>query len=342
MELCLRANGLPRLKSARKTYENNRRYWGFGLHRETPCSIDVSIGSGRVKVLMQQRGYESGRYTWPDNVEVVQGDMSDLASLRGFIEPGSTVVNLVYLWNAGEAENLAITGNLLEACKSAQVRRLIHSSTAAVVGRACDDTVTESTVCRPVTEYGIIKLKIEQMIITSAGGHFDAVVLRPTSVFGPGGEPLKKLAETLVGGRRLRNYFKSCFFGNRRMNWVHIANVVAAIQFLIQRTANMGGEVYIVSDDQDSDNNFAAVEQFLMRTLNRPNYALPRIPFSLHVLSLLLRLLGRNNTNPRTNYVQAKLQGLGFNRPVVFRDGLAEYAAWYRATYVGGNGGIPK
>ena len=240
-----------------------------------------------------------------------------------------------------EAENLAITENLLEACKAAQVRRLIDCSTAAVVGRASDDTVTESTACRPVTEYGITKLKIEQMIVDSARRHFDAVVLRPTSVFGPDGEPLKKLAAALVGGRRLRNYFKSCLFGNRRMNLVHIANVVAAIQFLIERTANMGGEVYIVSDDQDSDNNFAAVEQFLMRKLNCANYAFPRIPFSLHVLSLLLRLLGRNNTNPRTNYVQAKLQGLGFKRPVVFEDGLAEYAAWYRATHGGAHCGVP-
>ena len=301
-----------------------------------------SIDSGRVRVLMRQRDYESGGCIWPDNVEVVQGDMRDVESLRKFIEPGSTVVNLVYLWNAGEAENLAITENLLEACKSAQIRRLIHCSTAAVVGRASGDTVTESTVCRPVTEYGITKVKIEQMIVNSARGHFAAVILRPTSVFGPGGEPLKKLAEALVGGRRLRNYFKSCLFGNRRMNLVHIANVVAAIQFLIQRTENMGGEVYIVSDDQDSDNNFAAVEQFLMRTLNCANYAFPRIPLSLHALSLLLRLLGRNNTNPRTNYVQAKLQRLGFNRPVVFKDGLTEYAAWYRATYGGGHGGVPE
>lgn len=270
------------------------------------------------------------------------GDLRDAESLRLFLEPDCTVVNLVYLWNGGELENVAVTKNLLEACKLGQVRRLIHCSTAAVVGRAPDNDVTENTVCRPITEYGITKLKIEKIIVDAADGNFDAAILRPTGVFGPGGEPLRRLAGDLVNGSRFRNYLKSCLFGKRRMNLVHISNVVAAITFLIERPEHLRGEVFIVSDDERWGNNFLDIERVLMRSLNCAKYPWPRIPLPLGLLGLLLRYLGRNNINPRCNYMQDKLQNLGFKSPVVFEDGLLEYAAWYRSTYVVGLGGVAK
>jgi nucleoside-diphosphate-sugar epimerase len=94
----------------------------------------------------------------------VKGDLREPESLRGFLEQGCTVVNLVYLRDVGEGENIAAITNLLEACKSANMRRLVHCSTADVVGRVLDNLVTESTPCRPVTEYGITKLKMENII----------------------------------------------------------------------------------------------------------------------------------------------------------------------------------
>jgi nucleoside-diphosphate-sugar epimerase len=300
------------------------------------------VGHYRIKILTRQKATDLADAAWPSNVEVIYGDLEDPESLSRLLEPDITVVNLVYLWNVGELKNLAITSALLEACKIGRVKRLIHCSTAAVVGRVPNDEVVENTDCRPITEYGITKLKIEQLIVSTALGHFDAVILRPTGVFGPGGEPLRKLANDLVNGSRLRNYFKSCLFGRRRMNLVHIANVVAAIQFLVQRSEHIDGEIYIVSDDDEASNNFADIEQFLMRTLDCANYALPRISLPLGVLSLLLRCLGRNNINPRCNYIQGKLQSLGFNSPVAFEDGLAEYAAWYRTTYVEGKSGVAE
>ena len=302
----------------------------------------LQLGSVRVKVLTKMRHDGLRADAWPGEVEVVHGDLHDAGSLRMFLEADCTVVNLVYLWTGGESANLAVTKNLLEACKLAQVRRLIHCSTAAVVGRVSDDNVTEKTVCRPITEYGVTKLKIEKMIIDAARGNFDAAILRPTGVFGPGGVPLSKLAGDLINGSHFRNYLKSCLFGKRRMNLVHISNVVAAILFLIGRSEHLGGDVFIVSDDDCSSNNFADIERVLMRSLGCATYPLPRISLPLGLLRLMLGYLGRNNINPRCNYVQANLQRLGFKSPVVFEDGLLEYAAWYRSNYVIGHGGVAE
>ncbi len=269
-----------------------------------------------------------------DNLEIIYGSLDCLESLCNLLVPGCTVINLVYLWNRGETENLTVISNLTNACKDKHVKRLIHCSTAAVVGRSSENLITECTPSRPITEYGITKLKIENAISAAALGNFEVSILRPTAVFGPDGEPLKKLAADLVAGNRLLNYLKSCLFGNRRMNLVHVTNVVAAISFLISRQESIDREIFIVSDDDAIANNFAEVERTLIRLLNCPDYVLPRILLPQWVLGLLLRLLGRNNINPSCNYTQNKLRNLGFKRPVIFEDGLMEYANWYRSRYL--------
>ena len=288
----------------------------------------------RVKVLSRSRGPVIEGLDIGTGLEVVEGDLFEPDSLKGFLDPGCTVVNLVYLWNAGKEKNLTVTKNLLDACKAAKVGRLIHCSTAAVVGRAQDDCITEETPCEPVTEYGITKLKVEEAVNNAARGFFDAVILRPTSVFGPEGEALSKLAGNLVAGSRFRNYLKSCLFGRRKMNLVHISNVVASILFLINYTKNFNGEVFIVSDDESPINNFVDVEQFLMHKLGIPDYGFPRFPMLPGVLKFLLTSLGRNNVNPNCYYTQGKLESLGFNKPVSFESGLGEYANWYRSSYL--------
>ncbi len=283
-----------------------------------------------IRVLSRDIERDLSKEKFGHDVKMFEGDLCDQDSLKGFLVTGCVVVNLVYLWNAGEAQNLSCTHNLLAACKAAGVARLIHCSTAAVAGRTANDLIDEETQCLPVTEYGTTKLKIEQDIIEYAKGNFEAIILRPTSVYGIEGEPLKKLAADITGGSRWKNYLKSCLFGRRRMNLVHVANVVAAILFIIRYDASLDGEIYIVSDDEDQKNNFFEVEQFLMDAFGVRKYPLPRLPLPLGLLKLLLIFLGRNNVNPSCNFDSGKLQKLGFQRPVSLKDGLAEYATWCR------------
>ncbi len=295
----------------------------------------LRIGGHEVRVLSRRMQQDQVESKFDSRVQVVEGDINDLSSLQLLLKPGCIVINLVYLWGAGEAANLGVVQNLLNACSVVRVSRLIHCSTAAVVGRSRDNPITEQSPCHPITEYGITKLKVEHAIAESLQGHFDAVILRPTSVFGIGAEPIRKLANDLLHGNRWRNYAKSCLFGNRRMNLVHINNVVASIIFLIRPVNQFDGKVFIVSDDDAPNNNFAAVEQRLIQIFDVASYPLPRFRLPLVVLSILLTLMGRNNVNPRCNYAPDNLLSLGFERPVTFDEGLTEYAAWYRSIYRG-------
>lgn len=304
----------------------------YGFIGKQLISELVCKGGYEIRALSRDKQRDLYEERFGSDVEIFEGDLSDPESLRGFLLPGCVVINLVYLWNAGEELNLACTHNLLDACRVARVARLIHCGTAAVAGRATNDLIDEKTQCLPTSEYGRTKLRIEHDIINSARDNFEVVILRPTSVYGIGGEPLKKLAADISGGSRWKNYVKSCLFGKRRMNLVHVVNVAAAIIFVIRYTGRLEGEIYIVSDDDDPKNNFIDVESFFMTVLGVKKYCLPRLPVPSSVLRLFLTLLGRNNVNPHCNFDPGKLRKLGFKSPLSLNEGLAEYAAWYRDT----------
>lgn len=293
----------------------------------------LRIGGYEIRVLLRSKQQAWIESKFDSRVEVIEGDINDSDSLQLLLKPGCTIINLAYLWSAGEVANLEVTRNLLNACLTVRVARLIHCSSVSVIGRAKGNKITEQTPCHPITEYAITKLKIEQTIKDKSRGHFDVVILRPTSVFGIDGVPLKKLADDLTNGNRWKNYARSSLFGNRKMNLVHITNMVASITFSIELANRTTCEVFIVSDDDAPDNNFNAVEKNLMRFLNVNDYPLPRLRLPLELLSTLLTLLGRNSVNPRCTYDPAKLLALGFQRPARCDEGLSEYAAWYRSVY---------
>jgi nucleoside-diphosphate-sugar epimerase len=324
-----------------RAYNSNRTFLRI-LHVKTIAVIGASgyvgrklvsallrDGTFRVKVL-SRTGVADG--VAPGSVELVKGDLLSPDSLLGFLEPGCIVVNLVFLWDAGEDANMAAMRNLVSACRAATISRLVHVSTAAVAGRADTNLVDEETACVPISEYGRTKLKVEALLRDESLGGLDLVMLRPTAVFGPGAEPLSMLAKDLLGGRSFRNYLKSSLFGRRRMNLVHIDNVVAAVIFVTNHANAFFGKVFIVSDDDAVSNNFLDVESALMRGFGLADYSVPRLPIPVGILRMLLLVLGRNNVNPYCNYSGQKLQGLGFHRPMSFVEGLAGYIAAYPAS----------
>ena len=261
--------------------------------------------------------------------EFITTDLTDYQAVQKLFTPGSIVINLAYSWLGGEKENLRMIDNIIEAGKSKKIKRLVHCSTAAVVGRASDEMVTETSPCFPKTEYGITKLKIEKTLLDRSQKYFDVVILRPTSVFGPDGEPLKKLAREIMHGNRIKNYLKYSLFGSRRMNLVPINNVIDAIMFIAKNANDLKGQTYIVSNDQAPENNFNYIARFLMQKFNVPKYSIPKIPLPLGLLGFLLLVLGRNNINPRCNYSSEKIQELGFSPKGTFQTALNEYAEWY-------------
>lgn len=267
------------------------------------------------------------------NISISHGDLLKSDTLDDFPETGCVVVNLAYLGGRPLEENLTAIENLLVACKRAKIKRLIHCSTAIVSGRVGTNKITENTSENPMQEYEVIKSRVERLILEKSAGVFEAVILRPTAVFGKGGRNLIKLMEDLRHGNRAVNYLKSCIYQYRRMNLVCIDNVVSAIEFLIRTNRNIGGETFIISDDADPSNNYRDIEKYLMRKMDCKTYFVPPVSLPLPILRALLRLSGRTNDNPDLVYDCGKIISAGFKKPVSFKEGLSRFSDWYIKTH---------
>jgi UDP-glucose 4-epimerase len=81
--------------------------------------------------------------------------------------------------------NVAGTLNLLEAMRTADVRRLVFSSTCAVYGEPDEVPIPETAPTRPTSPYGTSKLAVDQMIGAFCTAHdLGAVSLRYFNVAG--------------------------------------------------------------------------------------------------------------------------------------------------------------
>ena len=280
----------------------------------------------RVRVLTRGRGGAA----FPDTVELIAGDLMRPESLETFVEPGAVVINLAYLGDRSSKDNIGAVKNLARLCKAAGASRIVHVSTAVVAGRVDDMVITEDSACRPHSEYERIKLAVECALVEELDETCPAVIVRPTAIFGEGGRNLLKTLNDLVSSGRLVNLIRLALYSHRRLNLVHVDNVVAAIWFLARQDGNGHGERYIVSDDEFEENNYTDVARIAAAELGLPPSRPTQMPFRFVVLAALLRLAGRSNINPRRIYSPDKLLARGFRKPVSFPLGLRRFLASYR------------
>jgi len=75
--------------------------------------------------------------------------------------------------------------NLLESSKRTNVKKFLYISSSMVYGDFVDD-VTETAVCRPQGQYGIMKLAGEHLVADYARRNcFNYTIIRPSAVYGP-------------------------------------------------------------------------------------------------------------------------------------------------------------
>lgn len=258
------------------------------------------------------------------SIEWVAGDLADSDSWKRLLEPGCTVVNLAYSSTGTIEQALASTTTMVKACAEVKIARLVHCSTISVYGRTGGGVIDELTPCKPIDDYGRRKLAIEQAVQSQQG--FELLVLRPSAVFGSGGQGLRALCRSLREGSRLTNYLRSSLFGTRQMHLVRVETVVAALHMLCNFQTPAGQEVFIVAEDQEPHNNFRDVERLLMSALGVPDYPVAPLPVPSAVLSLMLRARGRSEVDPSCIYSAAKLKEWGFTPSQGFSSAIQFFA----------------
>jgi len=279
--------------------------------------------SATIHVLFRQ---SSNKYADKRNVKVHHGDLFDKATIKKIIINNSIVINLVYMPKLSQEDNLKIVNNICQECERKDIHKLIHLSTAVVTGISSNTVATEDMLENPVSDYEKSKLLIEDTISRYFYKNPDKfLILRPTCVFGIGGQNLNKLYHDLMYGNVIINYAKACLYGRRPMNLVPVLDVISVIIFLIKKgKLPYNNRIFIVSNDENINNNFNYVLGRFNFFLKRKSF-FPILILPPKILSWIFKIVGKNPSAPFLTYSEAKIKNLGWSSPTTFEIELDNY-----------------
>lgn len=181
-------------------------------------------------------------------IEIIQGDIRDHTAVRQALDGVNIVFHL-----AGEkrkpqefvAVNIEGTKNLLEACSTANIKRMVHVSSVGVIGLTTSEFITEETSCVPQNEYERTKYAAEQIALQFyLERKLPVTVIRPANVFGDL-DPERQLLNLMCLIRS--GQFRFIGDGNAMLNYVYAGDVAEACLLVSTRPSTIG-QAYIVSD----------------------------------------------------------------------------------------------
>ncbi len=179
-------------------------------------------------------------------VDVVIGDIADPAVLAAGFEGGfDSIVHLAAVTSVLRsleqpeltfATNVVGTNALLQAGRAAGVTSLAFASTNAVTGPMTAPKISEAAVPMPLTPYGSTKAAGEMLMSAYTASYgLRCACIRLTNVYGPGMQAKDSIIARLMRGIRLGTTFEIYGDGTQVRDYVHVADVVAAIRLGLSR-----------------------------------------------------------------------------------------------------------
>jgi nucleoside-diphosphate-sugar epimerase len=164
------------------------------------------------------------------------------ADLRAALPKAAMVVNCVA---RRPRTILAVTQALCDAARRNPPRRIVHLSSMAVYG-AATGVVDEATELQaPLNDYARARIEAESLVLKYVADGGDAVIIRPSCMFGPESEPWVSRIARLLLSRRLGDLGP---FGDGTCNLIHVDDLAAVI-ILALSAANVTGEIFNANAD---------------------------------------------------------------------------------------------
>jgi len=311
------------------------------------------IGSHLVEALLNQgeevrclvRKESSNEWIKGLDVEICQGDCTELPSLRAAVEGVEVVYQLAGVSKATDQRafyrtNVLGTENLIRACieRNPNLKRFVYLSSQAAAGPCKGKGLSiETDPCRPVSDYGRSKREGEQAV-ARVRDRLNTVILRACAVYGPRDRDFLPF---------FRSIGRGIDFGllgmDHRLSLCYVSDLVSVIMMAGKRDLS-SGEVFFVSDGNVyrwQDLGIAVAEAMGVRTM-RLRLPVPVLRWSAYLADWISRrsgrppLLGRDRCEDmiQPNWccdITKVVSKLGFSPSFDLRRGVASTVAWYRS-----------
>jgi nucleoside-diphosphate-sugar epimerase len=276
--------------------------------------------------------------------EAVGGDLDEAQALRAGAEGSEVAFHAaakVEDWgDPADFERLNVRGtqNVVDACRAAGVRRLVHVGTeAALMAGQPLVNVDEDAPLRPDSAvlYSSTKARAELLVRAANGEGIETVVIRPRFVWGRGDTTLLPALTELVRAGR----FRWIGGGGQLTDTTHVDNTVEGLW--LAGTAAPPGGVFFVTDGEPVVFREFVTRMLATRGVTAPEGSVPAgvAGAAAAAAERLWRLTRRSGAPPITRFavwvssqectldISRARAELGY-RPVTTREqGLAELAA---------------
>jgi len=303
----------------------NGQFTSLNLSDQTTAC--VTGASGMIGIKIVQRLLAAGLKVrvlahrdkiFDPRVEVVQGDLLDVDSVRLLLEDASFLFHCAAelrdqakIWMV----NVRGTEHLVEQAQGVDLEYFCFLSSAGVIGKTDKLLVDETTPCNPKDEYEKSKLAAENLL---AGGmkNCRVVILRPTNVI----DDIRPGPFTLALEKNFRNSIKLVLKGLECAHVLHSEDVADAALFFINRKSERG--CFFVSRDDDKIKTYADLWRLCTASLRGRRFEEVRVPWSLPIsVPFNLRRLLRGPANMgNVCYTSQKLFTTGFNFSMSIRE----------------------
>lgn len=186
------------------------------------------------------------------DVDLVQGDISDIDSLRKAMETCGSVFHIAALFRQAKypdsvynTVNVQGTRNVLEAAEEKKIRRIVHCSTVGVHSHIPNPPADENEPFRPGDIYQATKAEGEKLAQEwFRSGRLNGTVIRPAMIWGPGDKRTLKLFKGVAKRR-----FPMIGTGRTLTHWVMVDDLARGFRLAAESSASLG-QTYILAGEK--------------------------------------------------------------------------------------------
>jgi nucleoside-diphosphate-sugar epimerase len=197
----------------------------------------------QIKQKNLEKALSSKKFTFIKE-DMLQADLDSLLSGVDHVFHEAALSNTADSWKNIEEYtrcNIFATAKLLEASKKAKIKKFIYSSSSSVYGSLTLYPFKEAFPVRPISPYGITKLKGEELCgMYYHDEKLPVVVLRYFTVYGPRQRPDMAIYKMIKAALKSEEF--TVYGGKQERDFTYISDAVNATI----RAAEMGrfGETY--------------------------------------------------------------------------------------------------
>jgi nucleoside-diphosphate-sugar epimerase len=260
-------------------------------------------------------------------IDFLHADICDSTAVMGAVEGVEGVLHQAAMPSVSRSiedpvgstrTNVIGTVELLNACRTAGVQRMVYAASSSAYGDAPDLPKVETICPKPMSPYAVSKLSAEQFCQVFAGlGFVETVCLRYFNVFGPMQDPSSQYAAVIP--RFIQAILQDGPVpvegdGTQSRDFTYISNVVQA-NLKALRADGVSGQVLNIGCGQRYDLNT------LIRFLGEIIGCEPAVDF----------LPPRQGDVPHSLADISKAKTLiDYNPTIDFRTGLEQTVDWFR------------